>query len=176
MKDIVVFPKKRRQIIFLTLSIMFVLLGAMFILLSIGEEVQFILSTIGIVSIVFFGFCAIYYWKSIKKPKPAVILSTEGILDHSSYIGAGFVGWNEIEDVTIVTMGGQHYIGFYTHDPELIIARQSGMKRLFSRMNKGFIDTQFNIPIIILDCNPEQLYKNIILYKKTYDASVHNNV
>ncbi|MDY0396184.1 STM3941 family protein [Virgibacillus halophilus] len=61
------------------------------------------------------------------------MLRGEGIIDHSSFIEAGLVKWEEIADLQIYQYGGQVFLGIFTHDPNLIINRTKGIKKSIER-------------------------------------------
>ena len=100
------------------------------------------------------------------KRKPAIIINHEGIIDQSTYIKAGLVKWDEIEDIDFVSFGGQTYLGIYTSDPDLIINRSNSFKKMLNQMNKGLLATQVNIPVKILDCSMDELTNTISMYWK----------
>ncbi|MFD2043008.1 STM3941 family protein [Ornithinibacillus salinisoli] len=163
MNEIIIYSNRGKLFVLGFLSFVFVVVGSTMYTSGGAEEGAFglWLRIIGLITILFFGLCMIYYIKVLIKRKPALIVSDKGITDHSSYIGAGLVNWEEIAGVDFVSFGGQHYIGIYTKDPELIINRASGLKRVLNRMNKGLLDTQVNIPVKTLDCSVEELVDSI---------------
>ncbi|MUK88934.1 hypothetical protein GMD78_11065 [Ornithinibacillus sp. L9] len=163
MNELVIYPKRGRIVLLGFASLIFVVLGIIFYAVGGMEEgtTGFWLRVIGLITFLIFGLCMLYYIRVFIKRKPALIISDEGITDHSSYIGAGLIKWEELSGIDFVSFGGQHYLGIYTKDPELIINRATGVKRLLNRMNKGLLDTQANIPIKILDCSLEELVEVI---------------
>lgn len=165
MSEFIVYAKRGRMIMLAFLSILFVLIGGAFILLYfVEEDVPFWIVIIGIVVVLFFGLCLIYYIKEIIANKPVLIISKDGIMDRSSYIGAGLVRWEDIEDIDFVNFSGQLFLGIYTLDPELIINRTGQMKRLLNQLNKGLINTQVNIPVKNLKCSKEELIEQIDIH------------
>nr|WP_157998066.1 STM3941 family protein [Ornithinibacillus scapharcae] len=95
------------------------------------------------------------------KRKPALIITTEGIIDQSTYLAAGLIKWEEIADIDLVQFSNQTFLGIYTLDPDLIINRSNSLKSMMNRMNKGLLATQVNIPIKILDCSVEELIEMV---------------
>ncbi|MED4530918.1 STM3941 family protein [Metabacillus fastidiosus] len=160
MNDFVIMLKTRKIIMLSFLSIMFLLLGFLLIILTWGENMIFP-QVLGVLIVLIFGFCLIYYVKVLVAKEPALVISNEGITDNSSYIGAGLVKWNEIENIDFFEMSGQLFLGISTYDRDLIINRMSGMKRIFNRMNKGLLNTQVNIAVKNLDCPIDELVEVI---------------
>lgn len=161
MNDFIVFPKTGRMIWLGVMCAVFVLLGGAFLGFVIVEDETLWLGVVGVVTIIFFGLCMIYYVKEVINRKPVLTVSGEGIIDRSSFIGAGLIKWEEIADIDFINFGGQVFLGIYTHDSKLIINRTTGIKSMLNNVNKGLVDAQVNIPAKNLDCNMEELVKVI---------------
>jgi hypothetical protein len=168
MNGLVIYAKRGKQILYGILCLIFVMVSGLLLMIGFEENgsdsLKFMIG--GAVGFIFFGLCMVYWVKSMVKRKPALIINREGILDQSTYIGAGLVKWDEIVDVDLVNFGGQTYLGIYTVDPELIINRSSPFKKLLNRLNKGLLNTQVNIPVKILDCSMDNLIETINRYWK----------
>lgn len=160
MDDIIIYPKRKRMIMLSIVSLVFILLGAVFIGVAMVEDEKLLL-TIGVFVALFFGLCLIFYLKIIFNPKPAVIITEEGIEDQSSYIAAGLVRWGEIESIGLSEFSGQLFLGIVTYDRQLIINRASGLKRLLNNLNRGLLETQVNIPVKNLAYPTEDLLEQI---------------
>lgn len=165
MKEFVIYPKRGRMIMLAIFSFVFVLLGAIFIGIYFSEEdISLWMIIVGVVAVLFFGFCLVYYIKEIIIHKPILVISDEGIMDRSSFIGAGLVKWEEIADIDFIDFSGQIFLGIFTHDRELIINRTSSVKRILNQLNKGLIESQVNIPAKNLNCPKEELIEQINKY------------
>lgn len=166
MKELIIYPKKGRMFLLGILSFVFVLMGATFIMIYFREEeVSLWMVIIGVLCVVFFGFCLIYYVKEIIVHKPILIISHKGIIDRSSYLGAGLVTWEEIRAVYFVEFGGQIFIGIFTHDPNLIINRSTRLQRILNQVNMKLINSQVNIPVKNLNYSTDELIKLINDYR-----------
>ncbi|WP_152657070.1 STM3941 family protein [Oceanobacillus sp. CFH 90083] len=155
----IVMAKKGRMVMLTILSLVFVALGIFILLVPSNERI--LPMVIGVLAILVFGLCFLYYVKALVEREPAVIITKEGIIDNSSYIRAGLVKWEEIETIEFLNFSGQIFLGIFTYDRELIINRSSGMKRVFNRLNKGLLPSQVNIPFKNLDCSAEELMNAI---------------
>lgn len=165
MDDFIIFPKKGRMILLAFLSFLFVLIGGIFVIsYVVQEDIPIYLVIIGVISIVFFGFCMIYYMKEIIKTKPVLIISDAGIIDRSSYLAPGLVKWEDIKYIDFVEFGGQVFLGIYTHDPNLIIDQSTHLRKLLNKMNKGLLNSQVNIPVKNLSCTEQELVVTIEKY------------
>src|SRR5690625_3924020 len=148
---------------------LFVVIGAVFIMIYFTEEnVPLWLITVGLISIMFFGFCLIYYIKEIIVYKPILTISDEGIIDRSSFLGAGLVRWEDIRDVDFVDFGGQVFLGIFTYDPDLIINRSNSIQRMLNQVNKKMIPSQVNIPAKNLNCSIDELMEYVNYYWKKH--------
>jgi len=157
--DFIVRAKKGRMVMPAVFSLLFVVVGIFLLSISVYESMW--LTVVGLLTIVVFGFCFLYYVKELINRKPAVIVTNEGIIDRSSYIGADLVKWEEIDAIDFLNLSGQVYLGIFTNDPELVINRSSGMKKLLNTLNKKLLPSQVNIPVKNLDCSVEELVNAI---------------
>ncbi|MCJ8008863.1 STM3941 family protein [Lederbergia wuyishanensis] len=153
MSEYMIMPKTKRMVTLAFFSLVFVMVG-IFILAS-GSSIGPLI--IGALTIIIFGLCFIYYVIVLIKREPAIIISNEGIIDKSSYIGPGLVRWDEIESFEFINFSGQLYLGIYTIDRDLVINRMSGIKKVFNQINKGLLETQVNIPVKNLNCSMDEL-------------------
>lgn len=163
MNEYVVLFKRSRMLLLLFFSLLFTVVGVVFLTLTsqgIGSE-KIWLSAIGIALVMLFGLCVLYYINVLIKGKPAVKITEEGIVDHSSFIGAGLVRWEDIGEIDFVKVSGQVYLGIYTLDPDLITDRTAGFKKMLNNLNKGLIETQVNIPVKVLACPLDELVDEI---------------
>lgn len=162
MSDFIVYAKRGRMKVLGFFSLLFVLVGIVISMISLTEpDPPILILVIGIVCIVFFGYGFIYFVRELKSRKPVLIVSDEGMMDRSTALAAGLIRWEEISDLDFVDFGGQVFLAIYTFDPELIVNRSHGLKKLLYQINKGLIDAQVNIPVKNLDCNIEQLVQEI---------------
>jgi hypothetical protein len=164
MNDYVVSFKRSRMLTLALLSFIFTVIGVVFIIAfatqGIGSE-KIWLTAIGVVIAIFFGLCLLYYIIVLIKGKPALKITKEGIIDNSSFIGAGLVRWEDIADIDFINFSNQVFLGIFTFDPDLITDRTTGFKRLLNNLNKGLLETQVNIPIKILDGSLDELVDEI---------------
>ncbi|EKN71460.1 hypothetical protein BABA_01440 [Neobacillus bataviensis LMG 21833] len=157
--DFIVMAKRGRMIMLAIFCLVFVAAGIFILSVPFNEPTLPIV--IGILTIAVFGLCFLYYIKVLVKPEPAVVVTKEGIIDQSSYIGAGLVRWEEIEAIDFLNFSGQVFLGIFTYDRELVISRSRGIKKLFNRLNKGLLSSQVNIPVKNLACSVDELMNAI---------------
>lgn len=85
----IVMAKRGRMVMLTIFSLVFVALGIIILLVPFNEPM--LPMVIGILTILVFGLCFLYYVKALVKREPAVMITNEGIIDNSSYIRAGLV-------------------------------------------------------------------------------------
>jgi hypothetical protein len=109
----------------------------------------------------------VYACYRLLKPTPSVIINREGIIDNASALGAGMIRWEEIKGVFIYQVMGKQFLGITPVDVETVLARQSGIKRFFFRLNKGVATAPFAIPEGGLPMTAEELLAKFQLYRNS---------
>src|SRR5918993_1464443 len=108
MNEVVIYPKKVKLLAIAVGSLVIVLLG--FYLArnraALGLPPWAIVIT-SYAGIPFFGLCLAYAIYRLCIPKPAVIISDEGIFDNASAVGAGMLRWEEVAEVFPYDFVGQ---------------------------------------------------------------------
>lgn len=87
MEPIYVYMKKVNLYIFAITTFIFTLIGTLLTLFGLFEPEETGALITGLVFLALFGSTFIYFFKKIRKPKPALILSIEGIQDFSTTVG-----------------------------------------------------------------------------------------
>jgi len=90
---------------------------------------------IGVIVILFFGFCGVVGIRKLLDKKPGLILNSAGIHDNSSGVAAGFVPWSEITGFSIFEMQKQKILVIKLLEPERYIMTGGAFKRILNRMN-----------------------------------------
>ncbi|SDP02882.1 hypothetical protein SAMN04487905_101494 [Actinopolyspora xinjiangensis] len=96
-------------------------------------------------AIVFFGGCLIYGVVRLARPKPVVVLDNEGLHDHASFTGVGFVGWGEISGAMADNDGVQRLLSVTLFDPREVLDRTTGWRGFLVRVNARMMGTPVNI-------------------------------
>lgn len=173
MGDFIVYPKRMRVLLLAFISFMVMWTGIILFLFSfhVIEHDRYALQGIGIILIGMYGIPFLHHMKVFFARKPAVIINGDGIIDQSSYIGAGLVSWSDIKDITFVRSFGIVYLGIITFDPEYMIKRTTGLKKILNKANKHR-KTQIHISIKSLSCTAEELVEEIDLRWKNANKSM----
>lgn len=146
-------------------SAAFVAAGFWFVLyppltLTVGP---YVLSAVGVASILFFGLTGGILLKRFFSHGIAVVLDRKGILDNSSGIPAGRITWEEIAEVAPVETSGARFLGIDVRDREKLYARVLHPQAL--RRNADLFRYPVQIPEITLDRRVEDLARVIEQYR-----------
>ena len=158
MNEVAIYPKKVKLFGLAMGALLFVILG--FYLAQNRVAMGLSLRTIIIacyVGIPFSGLCLVYAIYRLLIPKPVVVINYEGIFDNASAVGAGMLKWEEIADVFAYDFMGQRMLGIIPVNEEVVLRRQSRLKRVMAKMNKGIAAAPFNIPQQVLPISVDEL-------------------
>lgn len=109
----------------------------------VSSEFIFIL---GIVSILFFGLCAIVALRKLFDNKPGFILDNQGLTDNSSGFSAGRISWSDIESISVVQIKRTKLIMLSIKDSKNFISNQkSSLKKKIMQMNMNL----YGVPVSI---------------------------
>ncbi len=125
-----------------------------------GDEV-FIYGIIGVICMLFFGICLIYFILKLFDRAPGLILNEEGIVDNSSYIAGGLIRWKDIHNIELYQLAGQKMIGIQLKDPDSYLRSQKGIKRRLISINQGMVQAPVNIAQSALRMPLEQIYEEM---------------
>jgi hypothetical protein len=158
MNEVAIYPKKAKLFGIIMASLVFLILAFYFAQnrVAMGLPVWFVIVT-SYVGIPFLGLCLVYAVYRLLMPKPAVVISDEGIFDNASAVGAGMLRWEEIADVFAYEFMGQRMLGIIPVNEEAVLRRQSPLKRIMAKMNKGIAPAAFNIPQTVLPISIDEL-------------------
>ena len=162
MNEVAIYPKKLKLLTIALGALLFVIFG--FYLAQNRVAMELALWKIIITSYVgipFFGLCLVYAIYRLLMPKPAVVISDEGIFDNASAVGAGMLRWEEIADVFAYDFMGQRMLGIIPVNEEVVLGRQSRLKRVMAKMNKGIAEAPFNIPQNVLPISVDELLTRV---------------
>ena len=120
---------------------------------------------VGLVSILFFGICAIFIFRKIADNKPGLIINDKGIIDNSGATSIGLILWHDISEIRRGNVAGQDFIIVIVSNPEEYINRQSSfIPKKAMEMNYKMYGSPISISANGLKYNFNDLY-DIILKK-----------
>jgi hypothetical protein len=86
---------------------------------------KYFLMAAGIVSVLFFGMCAVALLAKLFNRESGLIIDDSGITDNSGAFGAGFIPWVDITAVESFVSANQNFILLFVRNPEEYINRNS---------------------------------------------------
>lgn len=153
---------KKKSILILLGAIVFVFVGIWFIIspsLFASKINPFIIQTLGVVTVLFFGLCGIACTKTLITKKTGLTIDSSGILCDLGGIAIGFVPWEDIIDIEEFYVSGQGIIKIIVSNPQKYIDRQkSAFSRRAAEMNYKLYDTPVQISASILKYDFSELY------------------
>lgn len=157
---------KRKTLKFFIFAIIFTVLGSLFILSPktfIRATDTFMITLIGYVCIVFFGFCSIYAGMKLFDKKSALVIDEEGIQDNSSGVAASKILWKDVKGVYEETVSGQRFIMIDVRNPKDYLTKEKNpIKRRMMELNFKLYGTPIHITANALKISYDDLLKLII--------------
>ncbi len=151
------YPDKKRMALFSLGSFAFVAIG-IWMILSGG----WIEGIIGVISILFFGAALVFFLTRLLGRKPSLFINEEGIIDDSSYVSAGTIAWDEIEDIGITEYSGQQWISIKLRDPQAFLQKQPRFKRWLMNLNNTLVDAPIHISQEMLSVPLGRFYEMMV--------------
>lgn len=121
-------------------------------------------TTLLVFAVVVVPFCmlaVVFFARVFLMPTPLLVVTDEGIFDHASLVGAGWIYWNEIKELTTFRLLTTPALGIVLRDAEELIARQNPFQRLALRLNLLFTPTAISIPGTLLALHVEDVIAQI---------------
>lgn len=175
MEDIVIFAKKTKLLGLATGCLVFEAFFIYFFIYGLPEGRAPFKSLIPGASFIGAPMCGvvlIYLCFRLLRPSPVVIINREGILDKASIFSAGLIHWHEIKTMFVYRVIDQPMLGIIPFDSEVIIARQSPIKRFFFRRLKwASTAAPFAIPGGMLPMSADEFLAMIRRYRERLSPS-----
>lgn len=121
---------------------------------------------IGIVTIVFFGLCALLLLRKLFETSPGLILNAEGLIDNSSSISAGLIPWSEITGIGEYKIHSQKFVSIFVTDPHKYADMGNALTRMTNRANIRMCGTPINISANGLKIKYQELVELIEAYSR----------
>ena len=123
---------------------------------------------LGLLSIVFFGFLALFFFKKLFDKKPGLIFSNSGIVDNASAAAAGFIPWSEVIGADIFEMQQQKMLIIHVSDPQKYVDRGNAVKRKLNQANYKMCGSPIAISANALKIDFADLHSLFDQYQKKY--------
>ena len=138
MKELVVYQSKGKQLKFVFLALVMVAASLLVFTTGLGSQDSrnIIFIAIGLLGILFFGFCLLYIIKDFIVGKKILVVNEKGFYDYSSAIASkDFIGWERVQELGTYTIQGQVFITVFLFDGDEFIKSLPAMKRTAIKAN-----------------------------------------
>lgn len=146
--DYVVYQSKWKQLglslvgVLMTLAGLFVLVGGL-------TERQYVAALVGLIGLLFFGFCTVVIIRQLFVGKQLVVLTDEGFFDYTSATATKdlLIPWDQIEKIENKSLAQQTFVSVYLRDSEELFSGLSTFQKKAIAANKrmGFGDININL-------------------------------
>ena len=123
---------------------------------------------LGLLAIVFFGFCGIILIKKLIDKKPGLIFNSSGFIDNASGVSAGFIPWSEVTGSQLLDLQRQRLLIIMVADPEKYAERGSLFKRTFNKANYKMCGSPIAISSNALKVDFSELVSLFNQYQQKY--------
>ncbi|NDW09755.1 STM3941 family protein [Dysgonomonas sp. 520] len=155
---------KRRIILLITLSVLFVIVS-LWLFLTADQQTYYnsiFVKIAGIVGTIFFGFTTVIYITKLFDKQAGLIIDDMGIIDNSSVSTVGLIEWKDIETIRQVNIMSTKILLIDVSLPAKYLNRVSGLKRKTMESNMALCGTPLSITPRNLNCKSNELEKLLI--------------
>lgn len=127
----------------LVISTIFVLIGVFFVIdptrfLTFWAQSPVIISVLGYISILFFGFGVFVFISRLFQTRPGLIITDKGLMYDTKDNVDGFIDWSRITNISIIKINRQQLIMVHVDNPdEFIKSQQKAIKRKLMTFNQN---------------------------------------
>jgi hypothetical protein len=182
MERIEIYTSRKKSIIILIGSIIFVGLGVLFVanperFLTLRMQNPDIVRIVGIASVLFFGFGIFLGIKRVIKSEIALIIDNKGLNVNPEKSLTKFIEWKDILGFKELKIQSQKMLIIVVKNPEKWIEREKGaFRKKLMKFNLNNYDSPFNIGAAGLDITYVELNEKLNKYFKEYKNGVKHRV
>ena len=155
----IVYQSKLKQAGLSVLGIFMVFMSLMVFLGGVIET-NWLMLIIGLIALVFFGFCEFYIVKQLFHGKKLVVLTEKGFYDYSTATATKdrLIPWNEIAQIEDKSIMNQSFVSVTLKDPDKLLSSLSGLqkKSIAANVKLGFAQINVNLQSA-KQCDNQQL-------------------
>lgn len=124
---------------------------------------------IGVISILFFGFVAVFIFKKLFDKKAGLIINQKGIVDNSSGLSIGLILWSDIQGIETIKVNNQKFIMLILKNPQNYLDKVTNkLKRKGMEVNCKWYGSPISISANTLQINHKDLYTLLSEKMKQY--------
>jgi len=182
MERIEIYTSKKKSILILTGSIIFVLVGVLFVanperFLTLRMQNPHIIRIAGIASILFFGLGILGGLKRVLKSEIALIIDKKGLNVNPKKSLTQFIEWNSILGFEEIKIQSQRILIIIVKNPEKWIEEETNtFRKKLMRFNLSNYDSPFNIATTGIDISHTELNNKLNRYFEKYKNEVQQQI
>jgi len=123
---------------------------------------------LGLLSILFFGFCGVVAVRKMFDKKPGLVLNSSGVFDNASGASAGLIPWSDVVGSGVIEIQGQKMLIIQVSDPNKYIDRGGAMRRVLNRASYKMGGHPVAIPSNTLKIDFPELVALFDEYRRKY--------
>jgi len=128
------------------------------------------ISLVGLICIIFFGACTIFFLWKLFDTKYGLIINAEGIIDNSSGVSIGLIKWSDIIDIKTLKVKRQKFIVIEVEDPDMYIALAK------TRLGKIALKENFRMSGSPININSNSLKSNFANLLESIETSYNQQL
>ena len=173
-----IFTSKKKSILLLIVSVLFVVLGIW--LLSSAEQLAdarnrsaLFIQIIGAASILFFGLGIIVFLLRIIKSEMALVVDAKGIHINPKKASSAIIRWSDILDFEEIKINSTPIVIVHVRDPESWVEKEkNALRRQLMKVNINQYQSPFNIAAAGLNISHSQLLESLNTYHKNFRLQI----
>jgi uncharacterized protein YacL len=166
-------PISKTKSLFVILGSLAFVLGSIWIY-SIAENQTdwptFVLKTVSIMGLLFFGLGIIMGIKKLIDKYPGLIIDDHGILNASGFGKPQLIPWESVTSIRLIEIEHAKLIQVFINNAEEVISKQSRWKQKLMRMSQSRYGTPISINCVILKIDPGNLLQLLVERQSTVKA------
>ena len=169
----IVYQSKGKQF-GLSLLGLFMVLMSLFVLLAGLTEAHWLYTGIGIIGVLFFGWCEYFIIRQLIHGKELAVLLPEGFCDYSTAYATKdqLISWSQIKMITNQSIAGQSFVSVWLKEPEDFLSRLSTVQRTAISANRKLGFGEINISLqSAKHCTNDQLIEKMNQFMEEYNAN-----
>ncbi len=142
--------------------VLFIVLGFFFVLAPYDFKSPlihnvFIIRILGFVALALFGYFLGQYIPKLSSKASGLRIDDQGITDHSTASGVGFIPWEDVTEIHRQSVAGQKYVVVKVRNPESYIGKAPEAEKRLLKGNLQLCGSPVIISSSSLKCNFKQL-------------------
>ncbi len=146
-KPVEYYPRKGKMLQIALFGLLFVIAGFYLMIIGFGpgEDHSIFGGIMGGLSLLLGLAGLVLGVKQSLSRQPGLILDENGLYDHTSASGAGFVAWSAISRIEPYALMNQPFIGVDLYDPAEWLERRGAVSRGLMKANRGLVSYPVNL-------------------------------